>query len=88
MNKTRTQAVADNLWGSTALFVCAAFISFIFIHTENATTAGWILYSCGWIPPTGMALWCLAKRQSPGAGGAFSFTLLIVAGLLFWLNHG
>lgn len=88
MSKTRVQTAADNIWGSSALFVCAAFISFVIIHTESARTTGWVLYFCGWIPPTGMMIWCAAERRSPGIGCVFSFTLLAVSGLLFWLNHG
>jgi hypothetical protein len=76
------------MWGSPALFVCAAFISFVVINAESAKTIGWVLYFCGWIPPTAMTIWCAVKRRSPGVGGAFSFTLLAVSGLLFWLNHG
>jgi hypothetical protein len=88
MKKSRGQIVADNMWGSAALFVCASFIAFVLIRTEGARTAGWALYWCGWIGPASMALWCLAKRRNPGVGGAFSFALLIVSGFLFWLNHG
>jgi hypothetical protein len=88
VKKTREQMIADNMWGSAALFVCAAFISFVLIRTNNATTAGWVLYICGWIPPTGMAIRCLAKRRNPGVGGAFSFSLLAISGSFFWLNHG
>ncbi|MEU2600623.1 MULTISPECIES: hypothetical protein [Streptomyces] len=88
MKKPLGQAVADNMWGMAALFVCASFISFVFLHTESARTAGWVLYYCGWIPPLGMSLWCLARREKLGIGALFSFTLLIVSGFLFWLNHG
>ncbi|WP_128092389.1 hypothetical protein [Streptomyces resistomycificus] len=88
MKKTREQMVADNMWGSAALFVCAAFFSFVAVRTDGADKVGWILYLCGWIPPTGMAIWCLTKRRNLGVGGAFSFLLLMVSGVLFWLNHG
>ncbi|MEU7662301.1 hypothetical protein [Streptomyces lincolnensis] len=88
MKKSHEKIVADNMWGSAALFVCASFITFLFIRTEGARTAGWALYWCGWIAPSIMAIWCLAKRQNPGIGGIFSFTLLALSGFLFWLNHG
>ncbi|WP_157876855.1 hypothetical protein [Streptomyces graminilatus] len=88
MKKSRGQIVADNMWGSAALFVCAAFVSFNLLHTDSARAAGWIFYFCGWIPPTAMTIRCLAKHQKPGVGGAFSIGLLILSGFFFWLNHG
>lgn len=88
MKKTREQAVSDNMWGSPALFCLAAFVAFVIVRTESATRVGWILYFAGWVPAICMAVWCAARRKSPGVGGAFAFALLAVFGLLSWLAHG
>ncbi|MBO0655035.1 hypothetical protein J1792_20305 [Streptomyces triculaminicus] len=87
MNKTREQAVADNIWGASALFMIAAFVCFNFVSGASATKAGWILYACGWVPVLAMLIWCAIKRRKPGVGGAVSISLLIIFALVFWLNH-
>ncbi|MGK5640207.1 hypothetical protein ACSNOK_18115 [Streptomyces sp. URMC 126] len=87
MNKTREQACADSLWGSPALFVTASFICFEIVG-GSGTKLGWILYACGWLPVLGMFAWSGIKRRRPGVGGAVGVGILLVFGLLFWLNHG
>ncbi|PNE36329.1 hypothetical protein [Streptomyces noursei] len=88
MKKTRERMVSDNMWGSSAVFCMAAFVAFVVVRSEAAVRVGWILYGCGWVAPVGMAVWCAARRKSPGVGGVFAFGLLVVFGLLAWLAHG
>ncbi len=86
--KSRGQIVADNLWGSPALFAGCAFLFFFLLRNDTGERIGWTLYFCGWVPPLCMAVWCAVTRQKPGVGGVFAPVLLIAAGFVFWLNHG
>ncbi|MEW2129111.1 hypothetical protein [Streptomyces sp. NPDC005435] len=86
--KPRDQVIADNLWGSPAVFVCLAFLSFYVFRSASGDRIGWTLYFCGWLPAVAMGAWSAVKRRSPGVGGVFALVLLTASGGVFWLNHG
>ncbi|MFD7262675.1 hypothetical protein [Streptomyces sp. NPDC059874] len=81
------ETVVRNLWASSALFVAAAFISFVVVRSDAAIRVGWMLYFAGWLPPLAALAICAARRDSPGVGGVFALVVLVGFGLLFWLNH-
>ncbi|MFG2987467.1 hypothetical protein ACGFYQ_40715 [Streptomyces sp. NPDC048258] len=81
------ETVVRNLWASSALFVAAAFIAFVVVRSDAAVRVGWMLYFAGWLPPLAALAVCVARRDRPGVGGVFALVVLVVFGLLFWLNH-
>ncbi|WP_329304647.1 hypothetical protein [Streptomyces anulatus] len=81
------ETVVRNLWSSSALFVTAAFITFVVGRSDTADRVGWMIYIAGWLPPLTALAICATRKESPGAGGVFALALLLGFGLLFWLNH-
>ncbi|MFJ1591948.1 hypothetical protein ACIOD0_17110 [Kitasatospora albolonga] len=82
------ETVVRNLWASSALFIFAAFIAFVTVGTDTAVRVGWALYFAGWLLPLAALVMCAARKENPGAGGAFALALLALFGTFFWLNHG
>ncbi|MFK0050112.1 hypothetical protein ACIQU4_39615 [Streptomyces sp. NPDC090741] len=81
------ETVVRNLWASPALFITAAVIAFVVVRSETAVRVGWLLYAVGWLPPLAALGICAARKESPGAGGAFALAVLVLFGFFFWLNH-
>ncbi|MFF4455204.1 hypothetical protein [Streptomyces goshikiensis] len=81
------ETVVRNLWASPALFVTAAFLSFVVVRSDTAVRVGWTLYFLGWLPPVAALAVCAVRKDRPGVGAAVALSILTVFGFLFWLNH-
>ncbi|MET9294639.1 hypothetical protein [Streptomyces sp. NPDC003077] len=90
VRKSRSQAVLDNLFGSTALFMAASVVCFTLVtkkYPEAGHEWGWISYAGGFVPPVIAGLWCAVARRRPGTGAAVAAVLLAVFGVLHWFTQ-